>query len=267
MYLLDTSAILSADITIRANYGLEKKPIIEAFGDVDEFILLEANAKLSLEGINFNGGGSGGNTFKSVFNVSSDIDENDTIELEISSCQFNEFTNADGGYILNSTAPVVFSRLMVTDVQIFDVARQAFLFEGNSHADSLVFYNCTFANVGREVLLMDVANQGDAIASLNHCTIDSVGFSDAGYGAISLTNVDATIRNTLFTNSNTSASVLILRVRNKALIILYSGSGSRKCIGWCKNWQLNYSRSGAILYRQKQILFFIFACVAGIKLC
>ena len=200
-----------------AKDGLDENPVIEAIGEVDQFILLGSKAKLSLEGIDFNGGGSTANAFKSVFNVSPALDENDTIELEISNCQFNEFTNAGGGYIVRSAAPVVFNRLILKDVQIFDVAKQAFLFENNSHADSLIFDNCTFVNVGREVLLMNVASQGEATASLNHCTLDSVGFADMGYEAISLKNVDATIRNTIFTYSNTSASLLSITGANSSL--------------------------------------------------
>lgn len=55
VYQMDTSAILSATISIRAKEGLEKNPIIEALGNVNEFILLEENASLSVEGINFRG--------------------------------------------------------------------------------------------------------------------------------------------------------------------------------------------------------------------
>ncbi len=64
---------------------------------------------------------------------------------------------------------------------------------------------------------MDVASQGEALASLNHCTIDSVGFADAGYEALSLSNVDASIRNTLFTNSNSAASLLSITGANSSL--------------------------------------------------
>lgn len=217
IYQLDTPAILSADITIMAKDGLDESPVIEAIGEVDQFILLHANAKLSVEGINFNGGGSTSNAFKCVFNVAESLSENDTIELTLSNCQFNDFTNAEGGTILRSSVPVVFNRLILRDVQIFDIARQAFLFESNSHADSLLFQNCTFVNVGREVLHMDVANQGEAIALINHCTIDSAGFSDSGYEAIKLINVDATIKNTLFTNSNASATLVSITGENSSL--------------------------------------------------
>ncbi len=217
VYQMETSAILSADIKIRAEYGLDEKPLIEASGDVDEFILLEANANLSIQEINFNGGGTTSNTFKSAFMSSSILDENDTLGLILRDCQFNDFTDTEGGYILQSTVPVVFEQLILTDVQIFDVAKQAFLFENNFHADSLVFSNCSFINIGREILLMDVASQGDALATINHCTIDSVGFDGAGYEIISLTNTDATITNTLFTNSTSSATSVTITGANSSL--------------------------------------------------
>lgn len=217
VYQIDTSTILSADITLRAKNGLTEKPVIEALGNVDEFILLKANAKLSIEGIDFNGGSTTSNTFKSLFNTASILDQNDTLTLSISNCQFNDFTNTDGGYLLRSTVPTVFDRLFLTDVQIFNVAKQAFLFENNSHADSLLFSNCSFINIGRQVLLMDVATQGDAVTTINHCTIDSVGFEGTGYEVISLTNVDATIRNSLFTNANSSGTSVTITGANSSL--------------------------------------------------
>ncbi|MFC2129296.1 chondroitinase-B domain-containing protein [Bacteroidota bacterium] len=217
VYQMDTSAILSADIEIRAKYDLSERPIIEAVGDIDEFILLEENAGLNIHGINFSGGGTSSNTFNSFLRSASTLDENDTLELSISDCQFHDFTDTEGGYLLESAVPAVFDHLLLSDVQIFDVAKQAFLFKNNSHADSLVFNNCTFANVAREVLLMNVASQGDARASLNHCTIDSVGYDGAGYEVLSLSNVDAKIRNSLFTNSNSSATSVTITGANSSL--------------------------------------------------
>ena len=217
VYELDTTSILSSNILIRAEYGLDERPVIEAVGEVDEFILLEENANLNIDGVDFNGGGTTSNLFKSVFNTSSTLDENDTLELVLSNCQFNDFTNTNGGYIFRSQVPVVFNSLLLTDIQVFDVAKQVFLFENNSYADSVAFANCTFVNVGREVLLMDVASQGDAIALLNHCTMDSVGFADTGYEAISLTNVDATITNSLFTNSNSNSTIASITGANSSL--------------------------------------------------
>ena len=217
IYQLDTTAVLSADIKIRAEYGLDEKPLIEAIGAVDEFVLLEENAGLTVEGINFSGGGTTSNRFKRFLRTASTLDENDTLALIISECQFNDFTDTEGGYLLESTVPAVFNQLLLTDVQIFDVAKQAFLFGNNSHADSLVFSNCTFVNIGRQVILMDIASQGDAIATLNHCTIDSIGFDGAGYDVVSLTNVDATIKNTLFTNANSGSTSVTITGANSSL--------------------------------------------------
>lgn len=217
VYFLDSSAVLSASITIRAQDGLAKKPVIEASGIIDEFILFGTNAKLSLEGIDFNGGGFTANAFKKAFDIAPVLDENDTIELVISNCQFKEFTRTDGGFLFYLVAPVVFSKLRLTDVQVFDVAKQAFFFGSNSHVDSLIFNNCTFVNIGREVLLMDVPGQGDATAVINHCTIDSAGFAEEGYNAISLVNADATIKNSLFTNSDTHTSSVTITGENSSL--------------------------------------------------
>lgn len=217
IYQVDTSSLLSAQIKIRAEHGLGERPLIEAIGAVDEFILLEENGRLCIEGVNFSGGGSSSDSFKSFIRTSSALDEQDSLELIISECQFNDFTASEGGYLLESTHPAVFNLLLLTDVQIFDVARQAFLFGNNSHADSLVFTNCTFVNIGRQVILMDVASQGDATATLNHCTIDSVGFEGAGFDMVSIANVDATILNTLFSSAGSSETSLTISGANSSL--------------------------------------------------
>ncbi len=248
VYQLDSSAVLSADIVIRAKYGLAEKPVITAAGAVDEFILLDADAGLWIEGIDFNGGGLNDAAFKSAFTTSPSLSGNDTIALEISKCRFSDFTNAGGGYILRSLAPVVFRRLYMQDVQVFDVAKQAVIFGNHSHADSLVFANCTFVNVGREVLLMDLDVQGEATARLNHCTIDSVGFTDDGYEALSLINVDATIRNTLFTNSGAGTSILSI-------------TGAASDLDYCLFWKTsavsatNGAVSGSSLIQDQDVYY------------
>lgn len=217
IYQVDTSAVLSAELIIRAEYDLDEKPIIEASGAVDEFILLEENAGLTMKGVDFNGGGSGADRIKGFIRTSSALDQNDSLELIVSECQFKNFTATEGGFLFESTVPAVFNRLHLTDVQIFDVARQAFLFGNNSYAESLVFSNCSFVNIGRQIILMDIGSQGDALAAIDHCTIDSVGFDGSGYDVASLINVDATFRNTLFTHSASSATSVRITGANSSL--------------------------------------------------
>lgn len=223
VYQLDTTSVLSTNITIRAEHNLDEMPVIEAVGELDEFILMREHSKLLINGVSFNGGGVSSNTFESAFNISATLDQNDTLKLVLNNCQFADFTNASGGYILRSQVPVVFSSLLLNNVQIFDVSRQAFLFENNSHADSLVFTNCTFANVGREVLLMNVASQGDALATINHCTIDSAGFGDSGYKVVSLINVDASVMNSIFSNTYSDETLLVI-------------TGASSSIDYCLLW-------------------------------
>lgn len=217
IYQVDTSATLSAQITIRAEYGLEERPVIAAKGNVDEFILFDESANLNISGINITGGGTNTDSFKNLFATASALDHNDTLKLIVNDCQIKDILNSNGGNLLSVMVPVVFKQLSLNNVQVYDVVGQAFAFGNSSYALDTKITNCSFINIGKEALLMSVPTQGDALALINHCTFDSIGFLDSGYEVITLSGVDVNIKNSLITNANSLTSTLTITGANSLL--------------------------------------------------
>ncbi len=199
IYEMDSSSVLSADISIIAQQGLAERPIIKALGEVDEFIKIEEGGKLQLIGIEFDGGGSSGDAFSNAIQTSFEPDQNYISSLIVDDCIFHDFTHPSGGNILQVADGIAFEELRISNTQIYEVLKVIWSFETGSFATIVDVENCTFRNIGREVLFMNVSLQDEASVAINHCTIDSVGHEGASFSVFSFDKVASNITNNLFT--------------------------------------------------------------------
>lgn len=224
IYEISESSQLTKDIKIRAEIGLEEKPVVKVLGQVNEFISLLENSNVQLEGIEVDGSGDSFNNLGNILKVYSESYLNDTHSISINDCFFHDLNESNSGSVVAVSDGAIISNFDITNTQIFDVGKEFVFFDSLAYAIDLSLTNCSFINVGNEVLKMNCEAVGLSVVEINHCTIDSVGLDGSGSSVFELDNADVSIENSIFSNCRTDVSSFEI-------------SGENSSIDYCMFWK------------------------------